>query len=383
MTTPTLKRSLSDTARGKKSICKTAILDKFITKTTAYEKNILDEEVAKMIFATNSPFRLVEHAQFRKMVGKLRPGYTPPTRTEVSDKYLPKIYDKEFEKCAKELMNETVCLSLDGWSNIHNEPIICVTVTTSSGHIYLIDTIDTSGQPHTAEYLEDLAKSSIQKCKDLGCLVGSVVTDINAANVNKMRKNLEQANELNLLTYGCTAHILNLLAHEMEIGNIKDHIVYIVKYFRNNHYALARYRQEGGQRLVMPQDTRWNTMCNCLKMYVKNWPTLMKICEADREKIDVKVREKVANLSLKRSAEDLLGRLEPIAVALDKVQSDKCTIAEAVDIWKGLLTALSNDKDAKNAVKKRYNQVITQAHLLANLIHPSLQGKALSEEVKL
>ena len=50
MTTPTLKRSLSDTASGKKSICKTSILDKFVTKTTAYEKNILDEEVAKMIF---------------------------------------------------------------------------------------------------------------------------------------------------------------------------------------------------------------------------------------------------------------------------------------------------------------------------------------------
>lgn len=166
----------------------------------------------------------------------------------------------------------------------------------------------------------------------------------------------------------------------MEIGNIKEHIAYVVKYFRNNHYALARYRQEGGQRLVMPQDVRWNTMCNCLKIYIKNWPTLIKICEVDREKIDVKVREKVANLSLKRSAEDLLGRLEPIAVALDKVQSDKCTIAEAVDIWKGLFTALSNDKDTKNAVKKRYNQVITQAHLLANLIHPSLLGKALSEE---
>ena len=202
----------------------------------------------------------------------------------------------------------------------------------------------------------------------------------NAANVTKMRKQLEQANELKLLTYGCTAHILNLLAHDLEIGNIKEHVVYVVKYFRNNHYASARYRQEGGQCLVMPQDTRWNTMCNCLKIYIKNWPALMKICEVDREKIDIKVRDKVSNLSLKRSAEDLLARLEPIAVALDKVQSDKCTIAEAVDIWKGLFTSLSNDKDSMNAVKKRYNQVITKAHLLANLIHPSLQGKALTEE---
>lgn len=41
---------------------------------------------------------------------------------------------------------------------------------------------------------------------------------------------------------------------------------------------------------------------------------------------------------------------------------------------------MNHDKDAVKAVKKRYDQVITKAHLLANLIHPSLQGKALSEE---
>ncbi|XP_066983751.1 uncharacterized protein [Macrobrachium rosenbergii] len=290
------------------------------------------------------------------------------------------VYEKECTKCATKLKDEIVCLSLDGWSNIHNEPIICATVTTSNGHIYLVDTTDTSGQPHTAEYLAELSESVIQKCKEeLGCHVGSVVTD-NAANVNKMRKLLEHGNELKLVTYGCTAQILNLLARDLEIGNIKEHVVYIVKYFRNNHYASARYRQEGGQRLVMPQDARWNTMCNCLKIYIKNWPVLMTIWEVDREQIDVRVREMVSNLTLKRSAENLLARLEPIAVALDIVQNDKCTIAEAVNIWKELITTLCNDRDAVTAAKKRFDQVITQAHLLANLIHPSFQGKLLSAE---
>ncbi len=32
------------------------------------------------------------------------------------------------------------------------------------------------------------------------------------------------------------------------------------------------------------------------------------------------------------------------------------------------------------AAKMRFDQVITQAHLLANLIHPSLQGKLISTE---
>ncbi len=195
--TPVLQKD-SPTPAGSSAKRKATTLDTFVTKTTSHQKACLDEEVAKMVFATNSSFRLVEDPQFCKMTGKLRPGYTPPTRKEIADKFLPMIYEKEYAKCATELKDECVCLSLDGWSNIHNEPIICNTVTTSNGYMYLVDTIDTSCQPHTAEYLEELSKSAIQKYKEeLHCNVGSVVTD-NAANVNKMRKLLEQENELKL-----------------------------------------------------------------------------------------------------------------------------------------------------------------------------------------
>ncbi len=67
-------------------------------------------------------------------------------------------------------------------------------------------------------------------------------------------------------------------------------------------------------------------------------------------------------------------------MALDKVQSDKCTIAEAVNIWKELIITWCNDRDAVTAAKQRFDKVITQAHLFANLIHPSLQGNLLSAE---
>jgi len=39
---------------------------------------------------------------------------------------------------------------------------------------------------------------------------------------------------------------------------------------------------------------------------------------------------------LKRSAEDLLARLEPIAEALDRVQRDGSSTADAVAAWKQL-----------------------------------------------
>ena len=129
----TLKESSASAKSSSKR--KASTLDTFVTKTTTYEKANLDEEVAKMVFATNSPFRLVEHPQFCRMVGKLRPGYSPPTRKEIADKFLPMVYEKEYAKCATALKDEIVCKSLDGWFNIHNKPIICVAVTTSNGHI--------------------------------------------------------------------------------------------------------------------------------------------------------------------------------------------------------------------------------------------------------
>lgn len=105
----------------------------------------------------------------------------------------------------------------------------------------------------------------------------------------------------------------------------------------------------------MPQDTRWNTVSDCLKIYVYNWPILMKICEVNREMIDPCVRDKVFNLGLKRSAEELLVRLQPIAKTLDQVQNNKCTIAQAADIWRELYAHFTNTRQVKKLMRKGMN----------------------------
>ena len=106
----------------------------------------------------------------------------------------------------------------------------------------------------------------------------------------------------------------------------------------------------------------------------------MKICEVNREPINAEVRNKVSNLVLKYLAEELVHQLQPIAKALHEVQNDKCTIAQAVDVWKKLLCHFTNNKQAEKMVKKIYEQFITKAHMLANMLHPTLQGKMLSAE---
>jgi len=124
-------------------------------------------------------------------------------------------------------------------------------------------------------------------------------------------------------------------------------------------------------------------MAGCLNSYIENWPALVKICEneARRDKIDPIVKGKVTNMGLKRSAEELRDQLNPIANALDKMQSDTCTIAMAVDIWKSLGEEFeSAPREVKRKYNARYDQAVTPAHLLAYLIDPHLCGKKLSQE---
>ena len=86
----------------------------------------------------------------------LRPGYSP-SRYDVGGKLLDKLQGSLMITCRQTLENKTVSLSLGGWSNVHNEPVVCVSVTTDKGDSFLTDTIDTSGCTHTSDYLTQLA----------------------------------------------------------------------------------------------------------------------------------------------------------------------------------------------------------------------------------
>ena len=157
-------------------------------------------------------------------------------------------------------------IALDGWSNLNNEPIMCISVNTVEGDSYLIDTIDTSGHQHTSSYLLEEATLSIENIqKNFGYVVTSFVTD-NASNMVKMRNELEIKH---LITYGCGAHYMNLLAKDVEIPGIKEHVV-IMKYFRNSHLLSAWFKSAGGKKLIMPHEVRWNTLADCLESYIEN-----------------------------------------------------------------------------------------------------------------
>lgn len=363
-------------------------LDGYVVKTNATLKHRFDLQVARYFYATNTPFLHADHEEFKKLMSMLHPGYVPPNRLDIGGKLLDHIFNEEQNNCKEDLENKTVCLSIDGWSNIRNDPIVCSCVTTNDGKTILVDTIDTTDNHHTADYLETVANSSIQKAEQLfNCKVRSVVSD-NAANMAKMRRQLQTNTggddgaqvKLPILAYGCSAHILNLLAKDLEIPDATVHVLKVIKYFRNNHFAHAKYSLTKANSLVMPQEVRWNTMCDSLKSYIKNWAVLMQIADEYKEDISSEIRNLVQNMNIKRNAEDLVARLEPISKALDKVQSNQCTISDSVLIWKELIDQLEEELNMIQIkfVMNRYRQAMTPAHYLAYMVNPKLPQEKLS-----
>ena len=302
----------------------------------------------------------------------LRPGYIPPNRYQVGGCLLDQSFSSVIDSYSEELKGKIVCMAMDGWSNVHNEPILALTLSVD-GNIYINDCVDTAESRHTADYLVKIAENNAEK-------VGNFVTD-NAANMAKMRKELGKGEEI--ITYGCSAHLLNLLSQDMQIKNIKEHITEIIKYFWNHHIPGSLYKAAGGTMLLMPAETRWNTIADSIESYLKNWEILVKVCKDNSEEIGQKIIKKVNDKALKRATEDHFERMKPIAVALDCIQRETTLISDAVEIWLKLkddMKDLLTDKKEMDNFEKRISVALTPDHFLSNMIDPRYQGRRLTPE---
>ena len=73
-----------------------------ISTNESYAEKIR-EQMGRFFLATNTPFTHVEHPEFVKLVGLLRPGYKPPSRKQIANEILDEVHDKVFEQCKNEL----------------------------------------------------------------------------------------------------------------------------------------------------------------------------------------------------------------------------------------------------------------------------------------
>lgn len=356
-------------------------LQEFVIKTPPNVKHDLDLQVAKFFYSCNIPFNVAEQEEFLTLIEKLRPGYKPPSRKALSENLLNEVTSKLENQMMLALENKECTLMEDGWSNIHNEPVIATCLHTS-GKSYFLKAEECGSSKKTAEYCKTVTDKSIQLAEDkYKAKVVSVVTD-NESKMDKLRRLLVKERN-DLVVYGCTAHWMNLLAQDITPVSITKHVIEVQKFFRNHHQPVAWLKElPDTVKPQLPNETRWNSQINCISTFLKNRPAYLQICENHEGDIDVRIQRLVNDYNLFKQVKVLFQQLQPIATALNNVQGDEATIADACHEW----LKLENCPELaphKELVLKRMDLAIQPFHYLAFMTDPKHRNdERLSEKQK-
>lgn len=156
---------------------KTSILpsiDRFVQKTTAAEKDLLDLQFARTFYACNIPFNVADNDQMKKLISMLRHGsYKNPSREQLRTTLLDSVYDECKATLSSSLKGQQVTLIQDGWSNIHNQPVIG-TCLHNGTKPFFIRSVDSGAEKKTAEYCANIAEQEIHHCEtNFGCRVSN------------------------------------------------------------------------------------------------------------------------------------------------------------------------------------------------------------------
>lgn len=84
-----------------------------------FKQEMINEHVARAIFASGCPLNLVENSYWQKALEILRPAYKLPSRFLLSNVYLDREYDRIKCKCKDYVQKaSSVAILCDGWTNI-------------------------------------------------------------------------------------------------------------------------------------------------------------------------------------------------------------------------------------------------------------------------
>ena len=353
-------------------------MDKYVIRTSSTMKEKLDVQFARAIYACNIPFSAAENPEMKKLMTMARGGsYNPPTRQALSGKLLDNV-SEDCEEVIKENLNgRQVTLVQDGWSNVHNNPIIGSCLHTGK-KAFFVRAVDTGSEKKTAEYIAELTKTEIERCEvQYGCKVIGFVSD-NEAKMLRTRAIIQESNGIEVV--GCAAHYLNLVQKDVTPKTVVARVVEVQKYFKNCHQPQGWLREKvGSVKPQLPNDTRWGSHVACVDTFLRNYSHYIAIRSEHSDEIDPDVAKLIDNIAIYRNAKSLLDQLKLVAIALDKLQADACSLGDGVHIWLELAAA-EELKPYRDVIMKRFSQWLTPAHMVAYMSHPKHKGRGLTSQ---
>lgn len=354
--------------------------------------------LARAIYATNTPLSITENRHWINVLHKIRPSLKLPSRHQLSNTLLNNEYDRVKKSVNEKIHNaKTIGIQIDGWSNIRNESIVNVLLTTPEPVLYKI--VDTTAARHEATFICDIISETIDQ---LGLeKIMSIITD-NARNMTASWNLLTEKYPNSMFScYGCAAHILNLLIHDILKIKTYDSIAVksklIIKTIKKSHILNATLssiqkknftNKREIKTLKLPVITRWGSIYTSLNSLLYNKKNLQELS------ISENVTNEIANIKVNILDDEVWLRIEslheilsPLAKYITEIQTSKPIISRVVEIFYNMYSHFSNLLNIKECdrnellqlLEKRKTMAVGPLHFAANLLDPYFMGKNLNE----
>ena len=152
-------------------------MSSYSIKTDAATSNQLDLQIARFFMHATCHLMLQNTKNSKQLISLLRLGYSSPNRKYLSGRLLDCVHDHILEHIGRELHNKDFTLVQDGWSDIHNDPVIATSIHTGSKS-YFLNAVDTGSNKKTASYCANLFQKSRSQVEDeFNCHTVGIVTD--------------------------------------------------------------------------------------------------------------------------------------------------------------------------------------------------------------
>ncbi|XP_033957272.1 E3 SUMO-protein ligase ZBED1-like [Pseudochaenichthys georgianus] len=281
-----------------------------LTKMPAEKQHKITGRLCHYIVKSLRPFSIVEDTYFRAFLSELNTSYKVPSRGEVSERFLPKMYEAALLNLKTELQEvEYAALTGDGWTSRVADHYLTLTVHYMKGWEMKVRVLQTL-KAEVSQTGDNIA-AEIGQCLEDFSLKGKV--EVMTTDNAKAMVNATTSAGIPL-SLGCFAHTLNLSTQKaMNVPTVGTMLAVIrppIIFFRNSYVGkiVLKEKQKALDRpshnLILDCKTRWNSSYMMVERFVEQYPAIVAAS------FDERLKKKDSFKKLQRCTEKDIERME-------------------------------------------------------------------------
>ncbi|XP_041947892.1 E3 SUMO-protein ligase ZBED1-like [Alosa sapidissima] len=340
------------------------------------------------------PFSTVESPSFREMITALNHRYQPPSRDDISNRFIPAWYSVIKQNVIKQLAQVIkIAITCDGWTSVAQDHYLTVTVH----YIYKgsiqqkVLSTEAVYESQTGPVVAEEINSILEEFQLTGKVIAATVD--NAYNMDAALRNLK------FLKVGCFAHTLNLAAQKVYgiqavtrwCAKIRAVVVWLKRSTKSKTVLREKQRLLNlpEHNVILDVRTRWNSLYLMVERFVEQFPAIQAAC------LDQRLRRPMERDRLERltesdfeKAEEFMKCMKVLYTSTLRVSSNKSpTCSQIIPILTKLKAHYSTSDDDNvfmaaikekvwGDLEKRYQDQDIQNFLQeATLMDPRFKGR--------